>query len=219
MPALAHGENGQPEAVLTCLARLVTARAEHVAKRIDGESGVVKNDGADEKADHKSHRVTAAQQATDEETESSGGDGWNKDIFIEPDQFRELIQILDDIRVIFLVLLGKDPSNVRPVEAFQLGRVEVLVGVGMLVVVAVMSGPPKSPLLRRRAAEESEAKLEEPARLVAAVGEIAVKSAGDAELTSEKHKGAERDGLHIDAGPDHGKACQMDPDEKKTRKR
>jgi hypothetical protein len=73
--------------------------------------------------------------------------------------------------------------------------------------------------LRRRAAEESEAKLENAARLVAPVGEITVKSPGNAEFAGKKHERTERDGLHVDPGPKHGDARQMDTNEEKTGKR
>ncbi len=90
-------------------------------------------------------------------------------------------------------------------------------GIGMLVVVAMLGGPPESTLLGGHAAEEGEAKLEKAAGLITAMGKIAVESAGDTEFTDEKHEGAKGGSLDIDSGPDNGKAYQMDQDEKNSR--
>jgi len=82
------------------------------------------------------------------------------------------------------------------------------------MVMAMMGCPPEGSLLRRHAAEESEAELEKATCLIAAMGKITVKCAANAELANEKHEGAERGGLPIDTGPDHAEAHQMDTDEK-----
>jgi len=127
-----------------------------VAKRIDGERGVIKNHGADEKADDQAHPGVAEPEMTDKEAERSGGDRRDEDPLVEPDQFRILVQVTHDIGVIFLVFLGKDPADVRPVEAFELGRVDVQFRIRMLVVMAMMGGPPECALLGRGAAEKRE---------------------------------------------------------------
>jgi hypothetical protein len=90
---------------------------------------------------------------------------------------------------------------------------EIVLGVGMLVMMAVMGGPPEGAFLRRGAAEKGEEKLEGAAGLVAAVGKIAVKGAGDAEFAGEKHEGAERDGPPGYASPKDSQAGDMDKNE------
>ena len=149
---------------------------------------------------------------------TAGRDGRDEDQFVEPDQFRELGEVLDDVRVVFLVFVGKHPADVRPVKALELGGMQVLVGVGMLVMMAVMGRPPERALLRRAAAEEGEEELERAAGLVAAMGKITVKRAGDAELADEEHERAEAGGLHVDPGPDHREAHEVHDNEHDARK-
>ena len=105
-----------------------------------------------------------------------------------------------------------------PIEAFELGGVEILVGIRMLVMMAMMSRPPEGTLLGRHAAEKSEAELEKATCFIAAMGKITVKSAANTEFTNEKHEGAKRGGLPIDTGPDDAEAHQMDANEKQSRK-
>jgi hypothetical protein len=100
-----------------------------------------------------------------------------------------------------------------PVEAFQLGRVEIVFRVRMLVVMAVMGGPPEGTLLGCGAAEEREAKLKKTARFVAAVGEIAMEGPRNPKLPGKKHEGTKRHGFHINPRPKHGEAGHVDKDE------
>jgi hypothetical protein len=101
----------------------------------------------------------------------------------------------------------------RPVEAFQLGGVNIGLGVGMFVMVPVMGGPPESALLGRGAAEKREEKLKGTAGFVAAVGEIAMEGPGNPEFPGKEHEGAKRHGTPRDPGPKHGQARQVDKDE------
>jgi hypothetical protein len=103
---------------------------------------------------------------------------------------------------------------VRPVEAFELGGVNIGLGVGMFVMVPVMGGPPESALLGRGAAEEREKKLKGAACFVAAVGKIAMERPRNPEFPGEKHEGAKRHGSPGNPGPEHGEARQVDHDEK-----
>jgi hypothetical protein len=87
--------------------------------------------------------------------------------------------------------------------------VQVLIGIGVLVVVTVMGGPPEGTLLGGGTAEESEAKLKETAGFVATVGKVAMKSAGNAEFANKEHEGAQHGRLKIDSGPKHGETRQV----------
>ena len=87
----------------------------------------------------------------------------------------------------------------------------------MLVMMAMMGRPPEGSFLCRCAAKKREAKLKEPARLVAAMREIAMKGSRDAKFTDEKHESAERRSLPVDAGPKYGETRHVDHDEKNTR--
>jgi hypothetical protein len=88
----------------------------------------------------------------------------------------------------------------------------------MLVVMAMMGGPPERALLGGGPAEKSEEKLEGAAGLIAAVRKIAVESSGDPEFAGEEHKGAERHGPPGNPGPKDGEAGHMDKDEEDARK-
>jgi len=94
-----------------------------VTEGINGESGVIKNHGADEEADDQAHHRVIEPKVAHEEAEGACSNRGNEDVFIEPDEFGELTQVLDYVRVIFFVLLGKHPTDVRPVETFKLGGV------------------------------------------------------------------------------------------------
>ena len=107
----------------------------------------------------------------------------------------------------------------RPVKAFQLGRVEIVVRIGMLVMMPVMGGPPESSFLGGGATEESEEELERTAGLVTPVGKIAVKGTGDSKLTGEKHERAKHGGLPVDSSPKDGEARDVKQDEKNAGKR
>jgi hypothetical protein len=89
----------------------------------------------------------------------------------------------------------------------------------MLVMVTMMGRPPESSLLRGGSAQERQAKLKEPARFVASMRKVAMKSARDAEFAGKKHESAERGGLPVDPGPKHGETRQMKHNEKDPGKR
>src|ERR1700733_12142299 len=91
---------------------------------------------------------------------------------------------------------------------------DVLVGIGMLVMMPMMGRPPQRALLGRRAPQKSEAKLEPAARLVTPMGEVAMKSTGDAELPDEEHKGTKRHGFQVNSGPKHRKTSHVNRDKK-----
>ena len=95
----------------------------------------------------------------------------------------------------------------------------VLFSIRMLVVMAVMGGPPKRAFLGRGAAEEGEEELKRAARFVAAVRKIAVKRPRNPKFPGEEHEGAKRHGFHVNPGPEHGEASDVNEEEKDTGKR
>jgi hypothetical protein len=107
---------------------------------------------------------------------------------------------------------------VGPVKAFELGGVEIMIGVGMFVVVAVMRGPPEGTFLRGCSAEKGEEELKGPACLIAAVGKIAVESASDAELAREEHEGAQGGSFPGDTGPKNSETGHMEKEEENSGK-
>ena len=53
------------------------------------------------------------------------------------------------------MLGGEDPADMGVEEALVAGRVDVVFGVGMQVMVAVLGGPPEHALLRRALGEQA----------------------------------------------------------------
>ena len=82
--------------------------------------------------------------------------------------------------------------------------------------VAMLGGPPESAFLRGGPAQERETKLKDTARLVAAMREVAVKGAGDAEFPDKEHERAEQQRTAINAGPEHRETREMKPDKKEA---
>ena len=119
VPALAHRDEREPETVLALLAGLITASAEHVAERINGEGGVIKEHRADEEADDQSHHGIAKPEMADKETECTRNSWRDENVLIQPDQFGKLVQVPNDIWIVFFIFLGENPADVRPIEAFQ----------------------------------------------------------------------------------------------------
>ena len=129
VPALAHREDGEPKAVPAFLTCLVATGAEHVAERIDGERGVIKNHRADKEARHQPHHGVAEPEMADEKAESTRNKRWDENAFIQPDQFWKLLQIPHDVRIVIFILLGKNPANVRPIKTLQFGGMNILIRV------------------------------------------------------------------------------------------
>src|SRR5579859_5761003 len=77
---------------------------------------------------------------------------------------------------------------------------DILVRIGVLVVVTMMGGPPKRPLLSAGGAPEAHDELEEPAGLVGAMGEVTVVDTRDGEHAEVVHENAHGDGRPADAG-------------------
>ncbi len=75
----------------------------------------------------------------------------------------------------------------RPPKAVQRRRVQVLIGVGVLVMRPVMSGPPQYTLLRRTLSHEGQNELEHPAGLERAVREVAMIACGHKEHSDVVH--------------------------------
>src|SRR5947209_16940140 len=100
---------------------------------------------------------------------------------VQPAQLRVAAPITDDWPVGFFIILGENPADMGPPKAVDPGRVRILGGIRMAMVLTVVSGPPKRPFLHGAASETGEHKLKPPARFIRAVGEVAVVSGGDAE--------------------------------------
>lgn len=198
VPTFTHGEKSKPEGIFAVLAGLIAAVAKHVAERVDGEGGVIENHRADEKSPDQSDPSANQVDA------NSGGDGRNPMVLIEEDEFGKLGQILHRLLVVLFVFIRENPADVRPVKAFELGGMQIFLGVGMFMVMPVMRGPPERAFLCGSAADEGEDELEEATGLVAAMREVAMESSRDAEFTDEEHDDAEGKGFPSDSNPNGG---------------
>jgi hypothetical protein len=84
-----------------------------------------------------------------------------------------------------------------PVEALLLHRVNIVLLIGVLVMMAMMCCPPKGTLLSRHAAEKGQNELKPPGGLERAMRKVAMISPGDAEFTNQKQSHEEQDAGQI----------------------
>src|SRR5207245_7586301 len=85
---------------------------------------------------------------------------------------------------------GEDPSDVRPEEAEERGRMQVQFLVGKAVMVAMMRGPPQHALLRGRHGHECYDELEDSAGFKRPVRKVAMIAGGDEEHTHYQQRQA-----------------------------
>src|SRR3954447_2248229 len=79
------------------------------------------------------------------------------------------------------MLAGENPAQVGVEEALVAGRVDIVLGVGVPVMVAVLGGPPQDTLLGRALSQQGEDELKSSAGAVSAMGEVAVVARSDGE--------------------------------------
>ena len=176
VPAFAEGDQGKDETILAGVGGEVAARAEEVRERIDGEGAVPEHHGAEAEAPEEESPPT-------DEIEDHGEDhGRHEVIFIEPAQLGVLREVADVFETSVVVLVGDEPADMRPEKAKQRGGVEIVFGVRIAVVMAVMRGPPEDALLAGGHGQPGDDELEDAAGLEGAVRKIAVIARGH-----EKH--------------------------------
>ena len=108
-----------------------------------------------------------------------------------------------------LTIAGEEPPHVRPPEGAGQRRMKILLGVGVKVMSAVVRRPPERPFLVSRRRREGEQKLENPASLVRAVREEAMKPGGYREHSHDVQSQAGDDCHQADARPDGEQASHM----------
>jgi len=177
VPAFAEGDEGEQPVVFAGVCGGETAIAEDVRERIDGEGAVPEQGGAEEKA--PSEQGPAANQP-EGDSQDGGGD---EVILVQPAKFGIFGEVADVVETSIVVPVGEDPANVRPPEAEERGRMEIVFLIGEAVVMAMMSGPPKDALLRGGHSHPGEDELEPAAGFEGTVREVAVVASGDEEHT------------------------------------
>lgn len=200
VPAFTQSQDGEDEGVAAGFAGFITTATEKVAEGIDGEGGVIEDDGAEAESPEEVHQA-AHRGAGHEETENVSGDcqGDRRDevVFVNEDELTELGEIFDALGVIVIVIGGKDPADVSPVEALLLDGVDVFFLIRMLVMVTMMGSPPKRTFLGGHTSKPSQNELEPARGLIRTMGEVAVVATGNAKFTDQKQSQAEQDGGQI----------------------
>jgi len=125
---------------------------------------------------------------------------------VEPHELGEFREVLDLGVVGREIAAGRDPADMGPEEAVDVGRMGVLRIVGVEVMVAMMVGPPERAALDGRRGPQREEELADAGRAVGLVGEVAVVDAGDGKHADEVECDGGPDGDGAPADPDHGEA-------------
>ncbi len=188
---------------------LEAAPAEEVAERVDAVGHVVDDEQAHAAAPQQAGERRGerpADQVAERERERQAAERPDEEVAIDPADHR----ILHEVRRIALpgAALGVDeePAQVRVHETMQRAlpaalvsdvravRVTLLVGEG--VVLAVVGDPRDHRALDRRRPEDAEQRANRPARLEAAVGQVAVEADRYPESREQVH-----DHEHEDVAP------------------
>jgi hypothetical protein len=107
------------------------------------------------------------------------------------------------------MLGGENPTNMTVQEAFPARRMDVLDGVGVQMVVPVLSGPPQDTALCRALRQRSEHKLGGEAGCVGAARKVSMVPGPDGEDSQPVKRDAGRNRLPGDPAPDGADASQM----------
>src|SRR5437867_3536989 len=168
VPALPHGEQGEEPVVAGIVARDVALATVHMRERVDAERGVIEEHGAPEESDHQ------ARPAADQPAQETKRDRGSELEFVQPPQFGKAREIGDLDEVGLGVPADEDPADVAVPEALVAWRMDVMLGVGMQVMMAVLGRPPQYALLGGALRQQGENELERAAGRVSAMREVAM---------------------------------------------
>jgi hypothetical protein len=175
VPAFAERNQGQEKIILAGIGGLVAARAEQMAQRIDREGAVPTEDRAEKEAPDEQG------PSAKEPDHHAHGDGRDEVIFIQPAEFGKFSEITNVVETGIVVLVGDDPTNVRPEKAKERWRMQILFLVGETVVMAVMGGPPQNSLLYGGHGHKCDDELEDATGFIGAMREVAMVARGHEE--------------------------------------
>ena len=136
MPAFTHGQQRQKPVVPGLVAGDVAAPAEQVGERVDAERGVPDCHRAPAEADHQS-RQTGDKIGY----EGEKGRG-QKGMPIKPPQLRVVSKVAHRFKARLRIARHEDPAKMRVKKTSQDRRVHIELGIRILVVPAMMGGPP-----------------------------------------------------------------------------
>src|SRR4051794_39060097 len=151
VPTLPAGHERDEQRVLARVLGLVRAAAHHVRQRVHEERGVPEQHRRREERDQ-------ATPAADEPAREAERPRRDPVVRVEEAQLWILREVLDVVVLRRAVLVAQDPADVAPPKT-ALRRVNVALGVGELVMIAVMRGPPQRTLLGGRRTGEREHEL------------------------------------------------------------
>ena len=125
---------------------------------------------------------------------------------VQPHEFGIARQIGDLGKIRLVVLTCEYPPNMAIDEARMMGRVHILIRVGIPVVMPMLARPPYQALLRTRLRPEAENELNHSASRIRSVGEVPMISCNDTEHAQpiEGHTDCER--LPADPRPNRHEA-------------
>lgn len=142
MPAFTQSDQCKNQRVFARFTSLISALSKHMAERVDKKSGVVENHGAHTEAPQESWQPSKppAGKRQDERR--------NKVVSVQEHKLRILDQVFHAFGIKRFVIRGQDPAHMRPIEALLLHRMDVFRLIGMLVMMPMVSRPPKCAFLR-----------------------------------------------------------------------
>src|SRR5271169_5650910 len=130
---------------------------------------------------------------------------------VQPTKFRVLAEVFDQVEISGLVLITHDPTHMRPPEAALQGRMHIFFLIGIPVMMAMKSRPPKWSLLQSGAADPCQEELEGTTGAVRAMREISMISGGDTEHADGIQSGAQRNRFPGNFDPESSEASGVHP--------
>src|SRR5438876_485657 len=105
-------------------------------------------------------------------------------VSVQPAQFRIYFEVANQAAVVFIVIIGKNPADVRPPESGSDRGMDIFLIVRMAMVVSVMCGPPQDALLDARLREKGHEELRRPIQFIRSMAEVTVVAGGCTERAS-----------------------------------
>src|SRR5215204_2143055 len=112
------------------------------------------------------------------------------------------------------MLTRENPAYVGIEESLVAWRVDIVLGVRMQVMMAVLGGPPENAFLRRALGEKGEDELESPAGAVSAMREVTVVARTDGEHAKPVEGDPDPNGCTCHTRPDRPEAGEVNEDER-----
>ncbi len=146
VPTLAECHQRQPKVVAAFVWSIEAARAPQMSQRIDRESAVVQNHCGNHVAPQK------RRPSADQGERSAKHHRRDPVVPVQPADLREPEKLTHRTRIVFVEVVGKNPTHMRPPEAAAARRVDISLPIRLPMMQAMMRRPPQDALLRRSSA-------------------------------------------------------------------